>query len=91
MQQDEVIQEALRNAPPSPAAIDPPAADGEKVINPASFGDVDLQAVTAWVEANGGRVAWTDAVPLQETTGDRQRSSAPGTYFWVIPEAALDL
>ncbi|MDO9352556.1 MAG: hypothetical protein Q7T55_02610 [Solirubrobacteraceae bacterium] len=60
MQQDEVIMEALRNAPPSAAPVEPPAEEGEKVIEAESLGDVDESVVTHWIESNGGRTEEVD-------------------------------
>jgi hypothetical protein len=60
MQQDEVIMEALRTAPPSAADVDPPAQEGEKVIEAESLGDVDETVITHWIEQNGGRTEEVD-------------------------------
>lgn len=82
MQQHEAIQEALRYAPPSPAEIDPPAEKGEKVIDPATLGDVDVEVIAEWVEANGGRVLRSEA---EGGVGGGAR------VLLVIAEAALAL
>lgn len=52
--------EALRNAPPSAAPVEPPAEEGEKVIEAESLGDVDESVVTHWIESNGGRTEEVD-------------------------------
>lgn len=64
MQQDEVIVQALRNAPASSAEVDPTPQDGEKVIEAESLGDVDESVVTHWVETNGGRTEEVDGATV---------------------------
>jgi hypothetical protein len=72
--------------PPSTVAISRTVISDE-----AEDGDRDLDAVFAWIEANGGRLVKPPPVQAQSLRGGRRTErTVPADAFYVIPSAALE-
>lgn len=77
--------EGFVRKPPSAVAISRAVISDE-----AEEGDHDVDAVFAWIEANGGRLVKPPPVQAQTMRGGRRtEQTVPADAYYVIPAAAL--
>jgi hypothetical protein len=75
----------VRGKPPSTVAI-----SWSVIADGADEAEHDLEAITAWIEQNGGRLVKPPPVQAQTQRGGRRTEmTVPADAYYVIPATAL--